>query len=44
MSHLKAPFTPSVSINAATALYNDASDTVLLENNRVTPDWGCNPF
>ena len=25
-------------------LYNDASDTVLIENNEVAPDWGCNPF
>ena len=25
-------------------LCKDASDTVLIENNGVTPEWGCNPF
>ena len=25
-------------------LYDDASDTVLIENNGVAPNWGCNPF
>ena len=25
-------------------LYNDASNTGLIENNGVTPGWGCNPF
>ena len=25
-------------------LCNDASDTVLIESNGVTPDWSCNPF
>ena len=29
-------FTPNVSINV--------SDSVLIENNGVTPEWGCNPF
>ena len=23
---------------------DDASDTVLIENSGVTPEWGCNPF
>ena len=23
---------------------NNASYTVLIENNRVAPEWGCNPF
>ena len=23
---------------------DDASDTVFIENNRVAPEWGCNPF
>ena len=25
-------------------LSNDASDSVLIENNGVAPEWGCNPF
>ena len=25
-------------------LYDDASDSVLIEHNGVTPDWGCNTF
>ena len=25
-------------------LYDDTSDTILNENNGVTPEWGCNPF
>ena len=25
-------------------LCNDASNTVLIENNAGAPDWGCNPF
>ena len=25
-------------------LSDDASDTVLIENDGVAPDWGCNPF
>ena len=25
-------------------LWDDVSDTVLIENHGVTPDWGCNPF
>ena len=25
-------------------LYDNASDTVLIENNGVVPEWGCNPF
>ena len=23
---------------------DDASDTAVVENNGVTPEWGCNPF
>ena len=33
-----------VSVSMLRQLYNDASDTVLIENNGVAPDWGCNPF
>ena len=25
-------------------LYDDACNSVLVENNRVTPEWGCNQF
>ena len=25
-------------------LCKDANNTVLIENNEVAPDWGCNPF
>ena len=25
-------------------LCNDASDTILIENNGVTPEWSCNSF
>ena len=25
-------------------LCDDTSDTVVIENNGVTPEWGCNPF
>ena len=25
-------------------LCNEACDSVLIENNRVAPEWGCNPF
>ena len=25
-------------------LCNDTSDTILIENNGVTPEWGCNQF
>ena len=39
----KIPFTPRVSVNAATTL-DDTMDTVLIENNGFAPDWGCNPF
>ena len=33
----KGPFTPSVSVNAA--MTDDASDSVLIENNGVTQKW-----
>ena len=29
---------------SVSALRHYASDTVLIENNGVAPDWGCNPF
>ena len=25
-------------------LWDDVGDFVLIENNEVTPEWGCNPF
>ena len=25
-------------------VHDDASDSILIENNGVSPDWGCNPF
>ena len=37
----KGPFTPSVSVNAAT---NEVCDSVLIENNGVAPEWVCNLF
>ena len=42
-------FTVRVSLHQASApmlcqLCDDANDTVLIENNRVTPECGCNPF
>ena len=39
----KSPFTPSVSVNAATTL-DDASKFVLIGNSGVTPKWSFNPF
>ena len=30
--------------SALQQLCNETSDTILIENNGVTPDWGCNPF
>ena len=30
--------------SALQQLRNETSDTVLIENNGVAPDWGCNPF
>ena len=29
---------------ASSHWWDDASDTVLIENNGVAPEWGCNPF
>ena len=34
------PFTP----NIKSQLCNDASDSAVIENNRVTTEWDCNPF
>ena len=33
-----------VSASMLLQLWDDTSDTVLTENNGVTPEWGCNPF
>ena len=32
------------SVSTMRQLCDDASDSDLIENNGVTPDWGCNPF
>ena len=32
------------SVSTLLQISDDASNTVLIENNGVTPDWGCNPF
>ena len=37
-ANIQGAFTPSVRV------CDDASETVLIENNRVAPEWGCNPF
>ena len=31
-------------VSALRQLYNDASDTVLIEKNGAAPEWGCNPI
>ena len=51
-SHLPSAITQScirarlhqASVSMLRQLNHDASISVLIENNGVTPDWGCNPF
>ena len=39
----KGPFTPSIGVNAARTS-NEASDTVIIENNEVTQKWVALPL
>ena len=41
--HVK-PRLYQASLSTLRQLCDDVSDTVLIENNRVAPEWGCNPF